>query len=566
MAKVYGGAAVVDALRKARVSHVFGLLGSTTMEVYDALYHVQDEIAYVGVRHEAFGVHMADGFGRASNTPGVFLAGQAGPGAVNMVPGLIQAKLAYSPVVAITGLVTSAHYHRDTMQEVDQHSLFAPVVKKNITVIHPDRVGPAITEALEIANSGRRGPVVVNIPRDLYAAEVPSDPRAPDYEAGSIVGSLNPRAVARAAELLRSARSPVILAGAGVKWGRGADAVVRLSNQLRLPVVASAGNPDVVPGDHPYFGGQVGPRGNEVASAATRNADVILALGTRLSFNTTFFSFNDINRDARIVQVDVEPSALGRHFPIEIGMVADAGTVATALSEALSEWGPGDVPWQAHADRFCADVDALWRVRDEAGANTATPLHPDRVFRELRQSAPREALFTLDAGTLCLQITDKLRYLGAPPSLMTTLDYGLIGFSFPCGLGAKCAQPERPVISLHGDGGFCMTMVELATAMQHGINTVTVVMDNGCWGAEKAYQREFYQGRYIGCDTINPRYDEFARLYGAKGYFCEEPGSVADAVAEALKADCPAIIHVKVDPDVMTLFRRDSFAHRPQRQ
>lgn len=566
MTKVYGGVAVVDALRKAGVSHVFGLLGSTTMEVYDALYHVQDDIKYVGVRHEAFGVHMADGFARAKGTPGVFLAGQAGPGSVNMIPGLIQAKLAYSPVVAITGLVTSAHYHRDTMQEVDQHSLFASITKKNISVIHPDRVGPAITEALEIANSGRRGPVVVNIPRDLFSAEVTSTPRAPHYAAGSVIGLFNPTSVAKAAALLRTARAPVILAGAGVKWGDGADAVVRLSSQLRIPVVASAGHPDVVPGDHPYFGGQVGPRGNEVASSITRNADLIIALGTRLSFNTTFFSYNDINKQAKIIQVDIEPSALGRHFPVEIGMVADAGTVAAALSKELADWGPADVPWQGHADKFCADVADLWRRRDEDGASNSMPMRPDRLFRELRQSCPRDTLFTLDAGTLCLQVTDRLKYLGGNPSMMTTLDYGLIGFSYPCGLGAKCARPERPVVSLHGDGGFGMTMIELSTAVQHGINTITVVMDNGCWGAEKAYQREFYQGRYIGCDTINPRYDDFARLYGAKGYYCEEPGSVADAMTEAMKADCPVIIHVKVDPDIMTLFRRDSFAHRPQRR
>lgn len=562
---MYGGAAVVEALRAAGVSHVFGLLGSTTMEVYDALYHAQDDIKYVGVRHEAFGVHMADGFGRVKGTPGVFLAGQAGPGSVNMVTGLAQAKLAYSPVVAITGLVTSSHFHRDTMQEVDQHSLFASVVKRNITVIHPDRVGTAITEALQIANSGQRGPVVVNIPRDLFAAQTDVEIRAPNYEAGSPVGTINPAAVARTCNLIRTAQSPIILAGAGVKWGHGAEAVCRLSNQLQIPVVASAGHPDVVPNDHRLYAGQVGPRGNEVASAATRNADVILALGTRLSFNTTFFAYNDINEDAKIVQVDIDPTSLGKHFPIEIGMLGDAGSVATAIADGLSDLDGDNVPWKARTAEMVGAIEALWQARDEAGRDTSMPLKPDRLFAELRQAAPDDALYTLDAGTLCLQVTDKLKYNGGTPSLLTTLDFGLIGFSFPGGLGAKCARPDRTVISLHGDGGFGMTMIEFPTAVQSGINTITVVMDNGCWGAEKAYQREYYQGRYIGCDTVNPRYDEFARLYGATGFFCEEPGSVADAMSEALKADGPVIIHVKVDPDVMTLFRRDSFAHRLQR-
>ncbi len=563
MAQMNGGAAVVETLRAAGVTHVFGLLGSSTMEVYDALYDARD-IKYVGVRHEAFGVHMADGFARATGRPGVFLAGQAGPGSVNMVAGMAAAKLAYSPVVCLTGLVATDHFGRDAFQEVDQQNLFASLVKKNITVIRPDRVPAAIEEALRIANSGRRGPVAVNIPRDMFAAQIEADIRAPDFEIGAAAGTCNPDAVARACEILRGAKAPAILAGAGVKWGRGADQVCRLSSRLQIPVTASAGHPDVVPTSHPFFAGQIGPRGNEIASAATREADVILAIGTRLAFNTTFYTYNDINEDAKIIQVDIEPAALGKYFPIEVGIIGDAGTVAGAIADGLSDMETDSIPWKARSQQFLEDLEALWKAREEDGESTLTPLRPERVFAELRQSTPRDALYTLDAGTMCLQATDKLRYEGAP-SMLTPLDYGLVGFGFPCGLGAKCGQPGRPVVTLHGDGGFGMVLPEFATAVQSEINTVTVVFDNGCWGAEKSYQRDFYQGRYIGCDTVNPRYDEFARLYGAEGYFCEEPGSVADAMSQAVKADCPVIVHVKVDPEAMISFRRDAFTHRAQR-
>ena len=562
MTQMNGGTAVVETLRAAGVTHVFGLLGSSTMEVYDALYDAAD-IKYVGVRYEAFGVHMADGFGRAKGTPGVFMAGQAGPGSVNMTAGLAQAKLAYSPVVAITGLVASDHFSRDAFQEVDQQNLFASVVKKSITVIRPERVPAAIEEALRVANSGRRGPVVVNIPRDMFAAQLEADIKAPDYSVGAAVGTLNPAAIEKVCELLRGAKAPAILAGAGVKWGRGADEVCRLSNQLQIPVTASAGHPDVVPSSHPFFAGQIGPRGNEVASVATREADVILAVGTRLAFNTTFYTYNDINKDAKIVQIDIEPTALGKYFPADVGIIGDAGSVAGAIADAMSDMSADSVPWKARSEQFLKDLKALWESREEDGKNTLTPLRPERVFAELRQTVPEDTLFTLDAGTMCLQATDKLRYHGTP-SMLTPLDYGLVGFSFPCGLGAKCAQPDRTVISLHGDGGFGMTLPEFSTAVQSEINTITVVFDNGCWGAEKSYQRDFYQGRYIGCDTLNPRYDEFAKLYGAEGFFCEEPGSLADAMSEALKADCPVIIHVKVDPEAMISFRRDAFTHRAQ--
>jgi thiamine pyrophosphate-dependent acetolactate synthase large subunit-like protein len=563
MAQMNGGAAVVEVLRAAGVSHVFGLLGSSTMEVYDALYDASD-VTYVGVRHEAFGVHMADGFARASGKPGVFLAGQAGPGSVNMIAGLAQAKLAYSPLVAITGLVASDHFHRDAFQEVDQQNLFTTVTKRNLTVIRPDRLPATIMEALRIANSGRRGPVVVNIPRDMFASQLEFSATAPNYAHGAADGTFNPAAVARVCELLRGAKSPAIIAGAGVKWGNGAAEVCRLSKQLGIPVTASAGHPDVVPSDHPYFAGQVGPRGNEVASKATREADVLLVLGSRLAFNTTFYKYDDISKDAKIVQVDIEPSALGKYFPIEVGIIGDAGSVAAAIAYGMKDMTADKAPWKARSDAFLKDLAALWKQRETDGESSLKPLRPERVFAEIRRAVPRDTLFTLDAGTMCLQATDKLRYF-QNPAMLTPLDYGLVGFGFPCGLGAKCARPDRTVISLHGDGGFGMVLPEFATAVQSGINTVTIVFDNGCWGAEKSYQRDFYQGRYIGCDTVNPRYDEFAKLYGAAGFYCEEPGSLEQALSEALKADAPAIVHVKVDPDAMVSFRRDAFTHRAGR-
>jgi acetolactate synthase-1/2/3 large subunit/sulfoacetaldehyde acetyltransferase len=170
-------------------------------------------------------------------------------------------------------------------------------------------------------------------------------------------------------------------------------------------------------------------------------------------------------------------------------------------------------------------------------------------------------MFTLDAGTLCLQATDQLPYR-QPPALFSPLDFGLVGFSYACGLGAKLACPDRPVISLMGDGGFGMTMSEIGTAVANGINTVCVVMNNGCWGAEKAYQRDFFGGRYIGADVPNPRYDKVAELFGAAGFRVEKPDEAEEAIRAALACNRPAIVDVMIDPDALYSFRRDSFAHR----
>ncbi len=555
-----GGEAVVSALRAAGVKHVFGLLGSTTMEVYDALYDCKD-LTYVGVRDERAGTHMADAVGRVSGNPGVFLAGQAGPGSANMVTGLAQALLAYSPVVAITGLAATGHLGRDAFQEIDQQALFAPITKRTITVPRADRIPEFIKEAFRIAGSGRRGPVVVQIPRDLFAQTIEADIQNPsDYRVSMQRPAVGPE-IEQICDLLRKARAPVIVAGGGIKWGKGSSALAVLAQRLAIPVTASAGHADVLPSDHPMFFGQVGPRGNPVASELTREADLILALGTRLGFNTTFYGYNDLSPHAAIVQVDIEPEAIGRYFPVAVGIVADAGAVARSIDKGTAELDGSKVPWRARTEKAAEERKVLWEQRDAEGQSRAKPLAAARVFKEIRDVIPRNAIVTLDAGTMCLQATDQLRYF-TPPALLTPLDFGLVGFSYAAGLGAKVAAPDRPVVTLMGDGGFAMTMAEITTAVRHKLNTVAVVLDNGCWGAEKAYQRDFYNGRFMGSDIDSPPFDRVAELCGARGYAVTAPGELSAALDAALAGQKPAVIHVKVDPNAMISFRRDSFQHR----
>ena len=560
MAKMRCGVAAVEALRAVGVHTIFGLMGSSTLEIYDALYDATD-LTYIGVRHENCGMHMADAYGRVTQTPGVFLCGQAGPGAANMVLGLAQAKLAYAPVVVLTGLPGTEHLGRDTFQEIDQHVLFQPVTKRTFTVPRAERIPEFILEAYRVANTGRRGPVVVNIPRDLFNHEI--DVTLPAAGGQSVVasGAVDDATLERIKALLLAARAPVIHAGAGIKWGRGTASLLTLAEALQLPITTSAGHGDVAPVDHPLYAGGVGPRGNPVASWLTREADCILALGTRLGFNTTFYRYTDIAPTAQIIQVDIDPLAIGRYFPVALGVVADAGTVAGALADRLKPLAAEHVPWQARNARFRQEREALLRQRAHAGASTRTPLHPDRVYAELRQVAPPDALFTLDAGTTGLQATVQLPYRTVP-ALLTPLDCGMIGFSYAAGLGAKVAAPQRTVLSLMGDGGFGMTMGEMATAVRHNIATIAVVMDNGAWGSEIAYQRDFYNQRYIGAHVLSPRFDEVMKLCGGNGYLATEPGDTAEAVHQAMRAGTPAVIHVKVDPDAVLSFRRDALQKR----
>src|SRR5688572_529614 len=300
MAKMKCGVAAVEALRAAGVRKVFGLMGSSTLEIYDALYDAKD-MQYIGVRHENCGAHMADAFGRVTQSPGLFICGQAGPGSANMVLGLMAAKLAYSPVVVLTGLPSTEHLGRDTFQEIDQNTLFLPVTKRVMTLTRPERLPELILEAFRIADSGRRGPVVVNIPRDLLNHEV--DVARPAGRLPEMAGGAVDRAtLERIKAMLLAAKAPVIHAGAGIKWGRGTASLLKLAEKLQIPFTNSAGHSDVAPADHPLYGGGGGARGNPVASALMREADFILALGTRLGFNTTGYKYDHLSATAKIVQ------------------------------------------------------------------------------------------------------------------------------------------------------------------------------------------------------------------------------------------------------------------------
>jgi len=560
MKAVTGGQAVVESLREQGVDHVFGLIGSAGMEIFDALYDAKD-MRFVGVRDERTGVHMADGYARASGNAGVFLAGQNGPGATNLVTGLAQAYAAYSPVVALAGTLSSAHIYRDAFQEVDQQALFKPVTKKTYSLSQTARIPEMVGESFRTALSPRRGPVLLNLPRDLLAealeaSRYPALGRVHIADAFSGSGEL----IEAAAQLLRRAERPLIIAGGGVKNGRHGKLAAQLAEMLQAPVAMSPGHGDAIAGDHPLYAGQVGPRGNAVASDLAKQADVILALGTRLGFNTTFYLPDSLNPAAKIIQVEVEPTAIGRFVPVAVGILGDAGCVARDLIGALGGHA-ATASAQAWAAAFIARRRDMLAARDDQGAAGSDPLQPAHLFKTLRDVLPDDTIYTMDAGTLCLQATDQMRYMRTP-ALFTPLDFGLVGFSYACGLGAKLAQPGRTVVSLMGDGGFGMACSELGTAVENGINTVCIVMNNGCWGAEKAYQRDFFGQRYIGADVVNPPFDKLAELWGGRGFRVSRAADLGDAVAAAVQCGKPAVVDVHVDPAALYSFRKDSFKNR----
>ncbi len=557
--KLTGGQAAIKSLRKEQVKHVFGLIGSATMEMFDAIYH-DKKIKFIDVRDERTGTHMADGYARASNQPGVIIAGQNGPGATNLVTGLAQAKAAFSPVVSLAGLYSTKDKMEDAFQGLDQQSLFEPVTKKTITLKNSKNIPNAISDGFNVAMSPRRGPVCINLPRNLLAEKN-------NYKINEKIKSFkntnntqsNPNLIKRAAKLISNSSKGIIIVGGGIKYTSGFKPVIELAEYLNVPIVTAAGHGDAIPFNHKLNAGQMGPRGNPVATKLTKEADIIIAIGTRLGFNSTFYSFENINKKAKIIQVELEKKMLGKYFPIKIGINADAATTANQL---LREFKKQKIKSEVKiwTDNFKKERSNYLFQRDNALYKNF-PIQPPGLFKELRKVLPKNSAITLDAGTLCLQATDALEYYN-PPSLFTPLDFGLVGFSFACGLGVKVAKPKKTVVSLMGDGGFGMTISELSTAVEHKINTITIIMNNKSWGAEKAYQKDFFGKRYLGADISSPPFSKVAELYGANGYKVKRLSEINDAVKSALKVNKPVVIDVDVDPKALYSFRRDSFKHK----
>jgi len=554
-----GGQAAIKSLKKEKVKNVFGLIGSATMEMFDALYY-EKKIKFIGVRDERTGTHMADGYARASNEPGVILAGQNGPGATNLVTGIAQAMAAFSPVVSIAGSYSTKDKVEDAFQGIDQQSLFSPITKKTWTIKSEKKIPHIISKAFNLAMLPRRGPVCINMPRNILANKnkFRIDEKKTSYKRFSSLKGDGSK-IKKAAKLIINNNKVIIIIGAGIKYYSKFKIVTKLAEYLNVPIVTAAGHGDALPFNHKLNAGQMGPRGNPVATKLVKEADIILALGTRLGFNSTFYSYENINKNAKIIQVELERKMIGRYFPVLIGINGDAGTVADQLyKEIIKHRIKLDIKnW---TESFLIHRKNFLYERDNFKFKNF-PIQPKGLFKQLRQVLPKNSAITLDAGTLCLQATDALEYYD-PPSLFTPLDFGLVGFSFACGLGVKVARPEKKVISLMGDGGFGMTISELGTAVEHKINTITIVMNNKSWGAEKAYQKDFYGKRYLGADIDSPPFDKVADLYGAKGFKVTKLSEVNQAVKAALEINKPVVIDVDVDPKALYSFRRDSFKHR----
>ena len=551
---ITGGQAIVKTLEKNKVKYVFGLIGSATMELFDALYD-NKKIKFIDVRDERTGTHITDGYARASGKVGVMVAGQNGPGVTNLVTGVAQAYKAFSPIITLGGDIASDHCGKDSFQEIDQQRLFVPITKKTFKINNSQKIPFILDKAFNTALSGRPGPVHINFPRDSLSKKTKFKYAIKRKKIKMLAAS--DKDIKKIYTQIIKYPKTVIIAGGGIKNTKCYKDVIIIAKNLYIPIVSSAGHGDAIPFNEKLYLGQMGPRGNKVATKSVKDADLILALGTRLGFNSTFYSYENINKNAKIIQIDIEKIALGRYFRTMLSVCADVKiSVKQILKKVrLKKFLRKKNIW---TQNLVYEKNNYILERDNQANLTSKPILPSGIFRILREVLPSNSAITLDAGTLCLQATDELNY-SKPGSLFTPLDFGLVGFSFACGLGVKLAKPNFNVISLMGDGGFGMTTSELSTAVKYKINTITIVMNNKSWGAEKAYQKDYYNKRYIGTDINSPPFDKLAKIYGAIGFNIKKLSDFKTVLKKSLKFKKPVIINIEVDPNAIYSFRKDSF-------
>jgi acetolactate synthase I/II/III large subunit len=545
---------LTEYLERLGVEVIFGLCGHTIIGFLDAL--AKSRIRYISTRHEQIAAHAADGYARASGKPGVVLT-HLGPGLTNAATGVANAALDSIPMVVIAGDIPSYFYGRHPHQEVnlhqdaDQFQIFRPFCKRVYRVDRAEDLPRIVERAFHLAQTGRPGPVLVDIPMDFFSADLPLD--AFDKVPPEIAKTgLDPATAARIVEALASARRPVLYVGGGVLSARATTELAELADALDVPVAHTLMGKGCLHDRHPLLLGQSGFWGTPIANEKCRTADLIVAIGTRLAeANSSSWDarFTFAVPPTRLIHIDADVAEIGRNYQTELGVVADAKLALRALADAARG--------TRHADRGRLR-DEIARGRRAFAENWADqwssnqfPLRPERILSELRQAAPEDAFIVTDVGWNKNGVGQQFP-ITVPGTFITPSGLATMGFGPAAALGVKAAQPHRHAIALIGDGGFSTNPSVLATAMEAGLGVIWVVMDNSAFGTIAGLE-EMHYGSSFGClfecngQPYRVDYAAMARSFGADGVLIESADQLGPALRTALAGNRPALIQVPME-------------------
>ena len=544
MENMKAGRAVIELLRAEQVEYLFGVTGLTTNSMVPETYGRED-IKFIDTRHEAGAALMAYGYSKVTGKPSVCMT-TSGAGTINLAGGISLAYKGRAPVVIISGDTAMEYIGRDGSQAFDLVNILKPLTKIAVQANTTNRVPSLIRDSFRTALSGKQGPVLLDIPRDLLDKEMISDEFLKPASYRSISRTQGDEGLIQlASQMLLDAKSPLLLAGGGVLDSEASKEAVALAELLDMALVPSYGHHDAIPNSHPNYVGPPGSRGSGEAHEAMNKADVILALGTRINQASTAWDYSIINPSTKIIQIDIDPIEIGRNYPVAIGIVGDAAAVGQQLIKHITSTAPegNNLPeWKETFTNLAQS--RLNRLKDEENISE-NPIMPQQVFPEFNKIFPEDAMITIDAGVAPGLSYDRLKF-EHPRTMFNYVGQGALGMGYSVGLGTKLGRPSKTAISIHGDGGFLYTCGEINTAVRHNIPLVSIVLNNNCMGAEKSQQKSLHEEHYVGVNLTNPRFDKLAEVFGAKGFYIEKADQISDAVNEAIKSGMPSVIEIPV--------------------
>ena len=560
--------ALVETLVAHEVTHVFGIVGSAFMDALD-LFPAAG-IQFVPVAHEQGAIHMADGYARASGRHGVCIA-QNGPGVTNFVTGVAAAYWAHSPVVFITPEAGSMTTGLGGFQETEQLPIFSKITRYQGHVNNPKRMAEIAGRCFDRAML-EMGPTQLNIPRDFFYGEIETSIQRPMRFSH---GPGDSAALDAAAELLAGASFPVIIAGGGVIMAAARTEAIELAELLGAAVCSSYLHNDSFPASHALAAGPLGYQGSKAAMKLISQADVVLALGTRLGpFGTLPQHGLDYwPKAARVVQIDSDPRMLGLVKPISVGVHGDARAAAQALIARLKARALAGAATRAQRLARIAAEKSAWESELAAWTHERDPyslevaasskrMHPREMLRSLERAMPPDAMVSTDIGNICSVANSYLRF-ERPRSMFAAMSFGNCGYAFPVICGAKVAAPERPAFAYVGDGAWGISFNELLTCAREKIGVTVILFNNDQWGAEKKNHVDFYSRRYQGVNLENPSWAAVARAFGCEGVTVERPTDIAPALVAATAAQADGrttVLEMMVTQELGDPFRRDALS------
>jgi acetolactate synthase-1/2/3 large subunit len=545
MKKLTGAQIVIESLIAEGVEVIFGYPGGAILPTYDAL--LDSKIKHVLVRHEQGATHMAEGYARVSGRPGVVMV-TSGPGATNAVTGIADAYMDSTPMVVISGQVGTALIGNDAFQEVDFVGITRPCSKHNYLVKDVKDLARIVKEAFYIASTGRPGPVIIDIPKDIQQAEYPYHyPDKVDIRGFKPTIKGNPRQIERAIEAIEQSEKPLFYVGGGVQWSGAAAELTQLVRGLGIPLTETLMGLGSFPASDPLCLGMLGMHGSYGTNTAVCNTDCLIAVGARFDDRVTGRIADFAPKAKSIIHIDIDPSSISKNVKVDVPIVGDIKSVLQEMLElvrsresigqrkaAWEKWHKQILEWKRERP--------LYENGNDANRETVSPIH---AIEEIHKLTKGDCIIATDVGQHQMWIAQLFPF-EKPRSLLTSGGLGTMGYGLPAGIGAKFAAPDRTVVVVSGDGSIQMNIQELGTAVQYNVDVKVVILNNYYLGMVRQWQERFYQERYSYSAMSVPNFVKLADAYGAKGFRIEKAKDLSRIMAEAFATPGPVLIDVVI--------------------